>query len=410
MRISVIGLGYIGLPTAAMFANRGYRVIGTDVDGEKVENINRGIFTIEEPGLLAFLRDAFNTGNLRATLDVQPSDVFIICVPTPVKDDNKPDISFVESAGERIANVLRAGNMVILESTVPPGTTMNVLKPILESSDLKAGDDFELCHCPERVMPGKILKELTENHRIIGGITEKSCTRAKELYSSFVEAKIYTTDPTTAEFTKLAENTFRDVNIALANELALLCEKHHTDIWKVRQMANNHPRVDIHKPGPGVGGHCLPVDPWFLVNGDSGLITKCRDINDGMVSHVKGIIDANTEQNGVVAILGTAYKANTEDMRNSPSMDLVRFLDEYRVKLHDPYVDIHKKNLEETVRDAHTVVLMVDHSDYADIDPSEVLKLMEGDVVIDTRNYFDGTAWRKAGAKYILLGSREPQV
>ena len=410
MRISVIGLGYIGLPTAAMFANRGHHVIGTDVDDKKVENVNKGVFAIEEPGLLAFLRDAFNTGNLRASVEIEPCDVFIICVPTPIDDGNKPDLSYVESAGKNIASVLQKGNLVILESTVPPGTTINFLKPILEISGLTAGKDFDLCHCPERVMPGQILKELTENRRLIGGIDTKSSKRAKELYSTFVEGEIYIADPTTAEFTKLAENTFRDVNIALANELALLCEKHNTDIWKVREMANNHPRVDIHKPGPGVGGHCLPVDPWFLVNGDSGLITKCREINDGMVEHVEATITANTGQNGVVAILGTAYKANTEDKRNSPTMKLLGLLDDFDIRLHDPYVKEHRKSIDEVVEKADTLVLMVDHRDYIDIVPADILKLMKGDVVIDTRNFFDPSEWKNAGAKYILLGAREPQI
>ncbi len=410
MRISVIGLGYIGLPTAAMFANRGHHVIGTDVDDKKVENVNKGVFAIEEPGLLAFLRDAFNTGNLRASVEIEPCDVFIICVPTPIDDGNKPDLSYVESAGKNIASVLQKGNLVILESTVPPGTTINLLKPILEISGLTAGKDFDLCHCPERVMPGQILKELTENRRLIGGIDTKSSKRAKELYSTFVEGEIYIADPTTAEFTKLAENTFRDVNIALANELALLCEKHNTDIWKVREMANNHPRVDIHKPGPGVGGHCLPVDPWFLVNGDSGLITKCREINDGMVEHVEATITANTGQNGVVAILGTAYKANTEDKRNSPTMKLLGLLDDFDIRLHDPYVKEHRKSIDEVVEKADTLVLMVDHRDYIDIVPADILKLMKGDVVIDTRNFFDPSEWKNAGAKYILLGAREPQI
>ncbi len=410
MRISVIGLGYIGLPTAAMFANRGHHVIGIDVDDKKVENVNKGVFSIEEPGLLAFLRDAFNTGNLRASVEIEPCDVFIICVPTPIDDGNKPDLSYVESAGKNIASVLQKGNLVILESTVPPGTTINLLKPILEKSGLTAGKDFDLCHCPERVMPGKILKELTENHRLIGGIDTKSSERAKELYSTFVEGEIYIADPTTAEFTKLAENTFRDVNIALANELAKLCEFYDTNIWTVRKMANNHPRVDIHKPGPGVGGHCLPVDPWFLVNGDSGLINKCREINDGMIKHVEATITANTGQNGVVVILGTAYKANTEDERNSPTMKLLGLLDDFDVRLHDPYVKEHRKSIDEVVKDADTLVLMVDHRDYADIVPANILKLMKGNVIIDTRNFFDPSEWKNAGAKYLLLGAREPKI
>ncbi len=405
MRISVLGLGYIGLPTAAIFANRGYQVVGVDVDQNKVDNVNKGIFSIEEPGLLAFLRDAFNTGNLSARCTVEPSDVFIVCVPTPIDDENKPDLSYVKSAGDRIADVLQRDNLVILESTVPPGTTLNVLSPILEKSGLTAGKDFDLCHCPERVMPGKILKELTENHRIVGGIDMKSCERGRELYSVFVEGDIYTTDPTTAEFSKLAENTYRDVNIALANEFAKLCESYGIDVWKMRVLANNHPRVDILKPGPGVGGHCLPVDPWFLVNGDSGLIPKAREINDGMIKGVEKLIRANTQRNGMVALLGTSYKANTEDVRNSPTNKLVEYLSDFEVRLHDPYVKKDKGDLEDTFRNADTVVLMVDHRDYIDMVPADILELMKGNVVIDTRNCFDAAVWRDAGAKYILLGA-----
>ncbi len=406
MRISVLGLGYIGLPTAAIFANRGFEVVGFDTNGDKVEDINHGVFDIHEPGLRAFLRDAFNTGNFRADEKLVESDVFIICVPTPIDDSNKPDLSYVKDAGERVSTVLERDNLVILESTVPPGTTENVLLPLLEENGLKAGKDFSLSYCPERVMPGKILKELTENQRIIGGIDEKSCRRAEELYSTFVEGDIFTTDPTTAEFSKLAENTYRDTNIALANEFARLCELHGTDVWRMRKLANNHPRVDILKPGPGVGGHCLPVDPWFLVNGDSGLIPVVRKINDGMVEHVGKRIRDNTPKESVVVLLGTAYKANTEDQRNSPTMKLVERLQDFEVRIHDPYVSEQRGDVYHLVKGAHTLVLMVDHRYYADtITPSKVLELMEGNTVIDSRDFFDAKGWEEAGAEYILLGA-----
>ncbi len=406
MRISVLGLGYIGLPTAAMFANRGFNVVGFDVDPDKVKRVNDGLFDIEEPGLRAFLRDAFNTGNFRASGELVESDVFIICVPTPIDKENKPDLSCVIDAGKRVSKVLKKNDLVILESTVPPGTTENVILPLLEKSDIEGGEDFSLSYCPERVMPGKILKELTENQRIIGGIDKNSCQRAKELYSTFVEGDIFTTDPTTAEFSKLAENTYRDVNIALANEFARLCELHRTDVWDMRELANNHPRVDILKPGPGVGGHCLPVDPWFLVNGDTGLINKARDINEGMIDHLEGLIREHTGEGGIVVLLGTAYKANTEDDRNSPSMKLSERLDDFDVRLHDHCVKRHEGEIHGVVEGAHSVVLMVDHNKYKDtIKPEEVLKLMEGNTVIDTRAFFDPEEWRNAGARYILLGS-----
>ncbi len=403
MKLCIFGLGYIGLPTAAMFANRGFDVLGVDVDEERVKAVNNGSFEISEPGLKAFLRDSLNTGNLRASVEPEPSDVFIICVPTPVKDDKVPDISHVEAAGKEIAGVIQKGNMVILESTVPPGTTLNTLKPILEESGLTAAEDFGLCHCPERVMPGHILKELTENHRIIGAIDEDSSVRAKELYRSFVEGEIYDTDPTTAEFVKVSENTFRDVNIALANELALLCEEKGTNVWDVIKLANNHPRVNLHKPGPGVGGHCLPVDPWFLLNGDDGLIRKAREINDNMTKHVVQLV--HRFSGGTVAILGVAYKADTDDSRHSPTLELFSRLDDMEVRLHDPHVIGYQNTLEETIRGANVLIFMVDHKEYSGIDPQEVLSLMDGDVVIDTRNCLDKADWEDSGARYVLMGN-----
>ena len=405
MKLCVFGMGYIGLPTAAMFANRGFDVLGLDVDPDRIMAIKNGSFNINEPGLKAFLRDSLNTGNLRVSNEPEPRDVYIICVPTPLTVDRRPDISSVESAGREISRVLGKGEMVILESTVPPGTTENTLKPILEASGLEAGKDFSLCYCPERVMPGNILKELTENHRIIGGMDPRGTARAKELYGSFVEGNIYTTDTTTAEFTKLAENTYRDVNIALANEFAKLCELHGTDVWKMRDLANNHPRVDILKPGPGVGGHCLPVDPWFLVNGDSGLISKSREINDGMVRHVEGLIRQYTPDGGTVVLLGTAYKANTEDERCSPTLDLLGSLGDFKVRLHDPWVDGREGDLYQLLKGAHTLVLMVDHGVYRSLlSPQIALEAMAGNTVIDTRNFFDRHLWEAVGWEYVLLG------
>ncbi|MFO8109946.1 MAG: nucleotide sugar dehydrogenase [Thermoplasmata archaeon] len=406
MKLCVLGLGYIGLPTAALFANRGFEVVGVDTDPERVARVNKGAFDISEPGLEAFLRDALNTGNLRATLRGEKADVFIICVPTPIDEEKKAVLSYVESAGKMISSVLKKKDLVILESTVPPGTTENVLLPILEESGLKAGEDFSLSHCPERVMPGKILKELTENRRIIGGIDELSCRRARELYSTFVEGDIHITNPTTAEFTKLAENTYRDVNIALANEFAKLCELHGTDVWTMRELANNHPRVDILKPGPGVGGHCLPVDPWFLVNGDKELIPKAREINEKMVEHVARMIINSTPKGGIVTILGSSYKANTEDERNSPTRYLVPLLEDLEVRVHDPYVRKQRGDVYQKVKDAHTVVLMVDHDAYKGaISFQKFLKKMAGKVLIDTRDFFDAEEWKDAGGEYVLLGA-----
>jgi len=406
MKLTILGLGYIGLPTAAMFANRGYDVLGIDIDEEKVDEINRGHFRIEEPGLKAFLRDAKNSGNFKVSTKMEDSDVFIITVPTPLKENKAPDLSYVESAAEMISKTLKKDNLVVLESTVPPGTTIETVIPILEKSGLKSIDDFKVAYCPERVMPGKILKELTENDRIIGGIDEESRQRAKKLYSSFVEGKLYLTNPTTAEFVKLAENTYRDVNIALANEFAKLCEKHPTSVWDVVKLANNHPRVYLHKPGPGVGGHCLPIDPWFLVDEDAELIPTSRKINDEMVDHVIKLIEKHAPE-GQIAVLGASYKANTEDTRSSPTLQLLKKLHDRKVKVHDPYVSEYDSNLDSVIEGTEAIVLMVDHKEYNDIDPRILSKKMKGNIIIDTKNCLEEKEWTEAGFKYVLLGSNK---
>lgn len=403
MQLTILGLGYIGLPTAAMFANRDFNVTGIDVNEEKVEEINKGIFRLDELGLKAFLRDAVNSGNLKASTEPEESDVFIICVPTPLTEDKKADLSYVENACEMIYPYLKKGDLIILESTVPPGTTKEVMIPILERSGLKAGEDLKVCHCPERVMPGNTLQELVENDRIIGGIDQESIDAAKKLYLSFVKGEIYTTDPTTAEIVKLVENTYRDTNIALANELAKICERNKSNVWDVIELANNHPRVHLHKPGPGVGGHCLPIDPWFLIDGDGELIKTARKVNDGMVDYIKEIIDREVPE-GKITILGATYKANTEDTRMSPTLKLVEKLKDREVTVHDPLLEEYNSDIIEAVKGAEALILMVDHDAYLDLPPENILKSMVGDFILDTRNFLDKKRWEKHAAVTRTLG------
>ena len=343
--ICVLGLGYIGLPTASVLATHGFRVLGVDVSAAVADTVNEGRIHIEEPGLATLVKAAIGSGNLRAATAPEPAEVYIIAVPTPITEDKRADLSCVRAAAESIVPLLAPGCLVILESTSPPGTCRDVLGPILESGGLRVGADIQLAHCPERVLPGRILHELTQNDRIVGGVDEASAARARELYARFAEGRIFVTSAAAAETAKLFENTYRDVNIALANEMALLCEHLGLDFWEVAALANRHPRVNIHQAGPGVGGHCIPVDPWFLTEAapeETQLIRLARERNDAMPAHVAQI--ALEMMHGAdapkVAALGIAYKGNVDDLRESPALEVCALLREAgaEVAAHDPYV------------------------------------------------------------------------
>ena len=265
MKIAVIGLGYIGLPTAAMFARAGLDVIGYDINKEVVEALNKGKILISEPGLGELVKEVVENKKLRGVSCLEESDAFIICVPTPINEDKTANLDYVKDAARSISKFLRKGNAVVLESTSPPGTVEDLVVPILAESGLAIGEEVYVAYTPERVLPGKIIQEIVQNERVVGGINEKSAHVVRDIYSAFVKGNIYTTDSKTAELCKLMENTYRDVNIALANELAIFCEEMGINAWKVVELANKHPRVNIHLPGPGVGVHCLAVDPWFIV-------------------------------------------------------------------------------------------------------------------------------------------------
>lgn len=414
--ICVIGLGYIGLPTASMFATHGYKVFGVDVNDSIINKINIGVPHIEEPGLKTLVQAAVLSKNLTASNEPYDADVFIICVPTPLDTAScTSNLTYVRAAAKSIISHLKAGSLVILESTSPPGTVNNVLVPILEKSGLKAGIDIHVAHCPERVLPGRILEELVENDRIIGGVNEESARRAEELYQSFVSGNIYLTNATTAEMCKLMENTYRDVNIALANELAKIAEILDVNVWDAIDLANKHPRVNIHQPGPGVGGHCIPIDPWFIaevVPDDADLIKLSRRINDGMVEYVANKIRDMIGANGIVTIFGVAYKGNVDDARESPSLRLAGLLVEqgYHIKVYDPHVHEFKYELHElfdSVQESDCIVVMVDHNEFKNMLSENIQMIgerMMNKNLIDTRNCLDLNFWMSAGFVIKVLG------
>lgn len=416
-KICVLGLGYIGLPTASILATHGFKVIGVDVNETVINMLGKGKPHIKEPGLKTIVEAAIKSGNLTPTTKPEEADVFIIAVPTPLTEDKRADMGFVRAATESIVPYLRKGNLVILESTSPPGTTKELIVPILTESGLKIGEEVYVAHCPERVLPGRILKEIIENDRIIGGINRESAEKAKELYSTFVEGEIHLTDATTAEMVKLMENTYRDVNIALANELTSICERLGIGAWEVVELANKHPRVNLHRPGPGVGGHCLPVDPWFIVEKfpeEAKLIRLSREINDAQPQHVLAAIEKAIQglKEPKVTILGVSYKGNVDDTRGSPSLELLHLLERggYTVAVHDPHVNSFEtelSTLKEAFRRSDCAVIMADHDEFTYLDPNELGKLMRTKQIIDTRNFLNLSSWQEAGFRVRLLGRGE---
>ncbi len=414
-KVCVIGLGYIGLPTSAMFANHGFDVVGVDVNEEVVDALNKGEIIIEEPYLDALVSDVVNNGRLTASTKPEESDVFIIAVPTPIKEDKTADMSYVVSATESILPYIKAGNIVILESTSPPGTVEKIMMPILEQADFNVREDLYVAHSPERVIPGKILIELVENNRIVGGINEDSSKAVKKLYETFVKGEIFITDASTAEMCKLMENTYRDVNIALANELAMICELQGINAWDVIRFANKHPRVNLHMPGPGVGGHCIAVDPWFIVekNKDlSKIIKMSRETNDFMPSYVYGRIKEllGSLKGKTITIMGMTYKPDVDDIRESPIITLVRLLEDVEgitIKIFDPFVNKYDYIVDdflEAVSDSDLMVIGVNHHIFSDLDFTEGASKMNQPQILDTRNALNRMDMEALGYKYVLLG------
>lgn len=414
--VCVIGLGYIGLPTASMLASHGFNVYGADVNPKVVDTINNGDIHIEESGLEALVKTVIGSGNLKAYTTPQEADVYIIAVPTPVRSDKKACLDYVEAAANSIVSLLKVGNLVILESTSPPETTKDFLVPILEKSNLKIGEELFVAYCPEKVLPGKIITELVKNQRIVGGINEKSAQMAKELYQSFVEGEIFLTDTVTAEMVKIMENTYRDVNIAFANELAKISHKMGINAWDVVNLANLHPRVNIHNPGSGVGGHCISVDPWFIVEkypSLAPLINQARAVNDSMPKFTYDLILQQVKDipNAKITMLGLTYKPDIDDIRESPSVEIAEMIENnpnLRLSVYDSHVKDFKYKLssfEEAFEDSDCVVLAVGHSEFKSINPAQIAKLVRNKLIIDTGNALNQNDWEANGFKYVLLGN-----
>jgi UDP-N-acetyl-D-mannosaminuronic acid dehydrogenase len=416
--LCVLGLGYIGLPTASTFATHGLKVSGVDTNLDIVHGLNNGEVHLFEPGLRTLVQAALNSGNLTVHRQTEAADAFIIAVPTPFKEDKRADLDFVIAAAESIVPHLQKGNLVILESTSPPRTTVDVVAPILEKSGLKAGTDFHLAYSPERVLPGQILRELIENARVIGGITPASAQAGLDLYSIFVTGDIIMTDATTAEMVKLMENTYRDINIAAANEFARLADQFQVDIWEAIALANRHPRVKILSPGPGVGGHCISVDPWFLVEAapkSAHLILSARQVNDSQPAYLVDFIKrkAGGLRGKRIAALGLAYKADVDDLRESPAISTVELLRDAGAEVisFEPFkagfkiADVQSAAyLEEALQDAEIILLLVGHSQFKTLDPLAVKKITRAEMVIDAVNGWKREAWLSAGFNYYHLG------
>ena len=412
MKVSVIGLGYIGLPTSAILASNKLYVTGVDINNDVIQTINKGKIHIVEPGLESLVRAAVKSSHLKASNCATKSDVFILAVPTPFIDDKKPNLSYLKSAVEIIAPVLEQGNIVIVESTVPVGTTERIAGWIqIERPDLllpKYGQndenfDIYIAHCPERVLPGNVLRELVENNRTVGGITSFCTKKTVEFYSLFVNGNILETDCRAAELSKLVENSFRDVNIAFANEISIICEKLCIDVWDVIRLANQHPRVNILSPGPGVGGHCIAVDPWFIVDSapeESKLIHTARLVNDSKpkyviqkVSEVAQSMDID-KSSLIIGCLGLSFKADIDDLRESPALEIVSELSvmgfnkllivepniqKLPNKIKSEYVEL--VNLESGLSNSHIILILVDHNSFKKID----ITSLRGKMIIDTR-------------------------
>ena len=423
--VCVVGLGYIGLPTAAIVARAGCRVRGVDLSTEVVETINRGKIHIEEVDLDGLVQGVVQRGLLSASTEMAPADVFVIAVPTPFDKNHAPDISYVLAAGEAVAKVLKSGDCVILESTSPVGTTEQLrdliarLRPDLKCPGLTGETpDLSIAYCPERVLPGKILEELTNNDRSIGGVTPRCARKALAFYKLFVRGTCVVTDARSAEMTKLVENAYRDVNIAFANELSIVSDKMGLDVWEVIRLANRHPRVNILSPGPGVGGHCIAVDPWFIVHGAPGetpLIRTARGVNDGKIRHVIARAEAliAAHPGARVACLGLAFKANIDDFRESPARLVAATLARRfgsRISVVEPYAGELPREFEGTgarlvdidtaLETSEILIVLVDHDQFRAVPLAE----RASKLVYDTRGIWldqpkpaEPEALRKAG-------------
>ena len=412
-RVAVLGLGYVGLPTAVALATRGVDVIGVDVNPKTIEAVSQGRVPFVEPDLAVGVSGAVALGRLTATTETPEAEAYIIAVPTPFNPDRSADLSYVKAAAEQIAPKIKPGAIVILESTSPPGTTEKVSRWIgALRPDLKMPHDHDgmtevhVAHCPERVLPGRIMIEIVTNDRVIGGMTSRCSERAAELYRVFAQGEILLADAATAEMSKLIENAYRDVNIAFANELSMICEELHLDVWEVIRLANRHPRVNILSPGPGVGGHCIPVDPWFIIGAAPGvtkLLRAAREVNDHKPHHVANAVIASSERfrEPVISCLGLSFKADVDDFRESPAIEVVELIasarPEVTVLISDPFINgtipgrlgelpnVRLEPAADAVDRADIVVLLVEHEKFRSLRHTR----FGGKVVYDTRGVWN---------------------
>ena len=376
-KVTVLGLGYIGLPTAALLASNGYEVSGFDVKSNVVDTINKGEIHIVEPDLDAFVRSAVSSKKLHAFNQPQPADIYMICVPTPFKgDSHEPNLEFVLEATRAISKLIKKDDIIILESTSPVGTT-EMIEEVLRVQNVDTSLIY-IAYCPERVLPGKIMSELVSNDRVIGGINETSTKIVSEFYKTFVKGEILETESKTAEMCKLTENSFRDVNIAFANELSMICDTHKIDVWDLIDLANHHPRVSILQPGTGVGGHCIAVDPWFIVAGDpknSKIVKTARDVNNSkpqwIVSMIQKFIENSSNKDPKIACLGLAFKPNIDDLRESPAIEVVSLLSQHvnNIVVVEPNISYHDEfilcNIEEAIQESEIIVILVNHDEFS---------------------------------------------
>jgi UDP-N-acetyl-D-mannosaminuronic acid dehydrogenase len=423
-KLAVIGQGYVGLPVAALFAGNGFDVLGVDIKPGLVEKINAGVNPIEgfEPGLAELLKEVISSGRLQATSkykDAADCDVFILAVETPVDDDHTPRYEALRGALASLASVMKRGSLVIVESTIAPRTMHDLVLPLLEKqSGKKLNEGFYLGNCPERVMPGKLLKNLKTMSRVVGGMTAETSQAMIALYKNIVEADLDPADCVTAELVKTVENAYRDVQIAFANEVALVAEAAGGDVWKVRELVNKSPMRQMHLPGAGVGGHCIPKDPWLLVHGaeEKGvrlrLIPAAREINNSMPLHMvklledalakvgKSILDAR------IAVLGYAYLEDSDDTRNSPSRSLVARLYELGAQpvIHDPWIAEYNGDVYERVKGCDAVVVMVAHSEYRELDLHKLRSVLRLPVLVDGRHIYDPAVAKKVGLNFYGVG------
>jgi UDP-N-acetyl-D-mannosaminuronic acid dehydrogenase len=427
-KVAVVGLGYVGIPLSVLLADKGYDVTGVDVIAERALKINEGKLPLEgdEPGLEELLAKVVRKDRLRATTDFAAcadKRTILVCVDTPIGDDKKPNNSRLVAAMTGIGDNMSKGTLVVVESTIAPGTMLKVVAPALErASGLTRGKDFKLAHCPERVMPGRLLFNLRNYDRILGALDKASYARAAAIYSRITKGQIHHTDLTTAEIVKTAENAYRDVQIAFANEVALICEELGVDAFEVRRLVNTCPFRDMHVPGAGVGGHCLPKDPWLLVHGGRGakpkLIPAARAVNDSMPTHVADLTNHMLSEAGIdpkkanIAVMGVSFLQESGDVRNSPSLALIDALRKCaKLVVHDPYVteleglDM-RKDLKDVLEDADVAIFMVAHRQYGRITPAMLKKLMRTPIVVDGRDMFSSDKMRRAGVRYIGVGKK----